>query len=240
MAASGRQKALHEQGALHERCALEGRRTLLDHRRFPDDGRRVKVVLADYGAGNLRSVTSALERAGADTTITTVPGVVREAPLAVIAGVGHVESAARGLALNGLDEAIRDRVATGRPVLGICVGMQLLFGASDEGGSGLELLAGPVCRVRARTVPHMGWNTLSVTEPSILVKDLDGEDVYFAHSFAVEPVNDEVVIAVADHDGRIVAAVEHGAVAGVQFHPERSAHAGARLLENALLWSRSV
>ena len=200
----------------------------------------MKVVLADYGAGNLRSVTSAFERAGAEPSITIDAATVQEAPLAVIAGVGHVESAARGLAANGLDEAIRHRVAAGRPVLGICVGMQLLFGPSDEGGSGLEVLAGPVCRVRARRVPHMGWNTLSVTRPSILVDGLDGEDVYFAHSFAVEPTNDDVVVAVADHDGRVVAAVEQGAVAGVQFHPERSARAGARLLENALAWSRSV
>jgi glutamine amidotransferase len=225
---------------LLERPAIAERRATLDRRRLLDDGSRVKVVLADYGAGNLRSVTSALERAGAAPTITTEAAAVRDAPLAVIAGVGHVESAARGLAMNRLDDAIRDRVAAGRPVLGICVGMQLLFGASDEGGSGLELLAGLVRRVRARTVPHMGWNSLSVTEPSILVEGLDGEDVYFAHSFAVEPVNERVVVAVADHDGPIVAAVEQGAVAGVQFHPERSARAGARLLENALSWSRSA
>jgi len=201
---------------------------------------RVKVVLADYGAGNLRSVTSAFERAGAETAITTDSATVREAPLAVIAGVGHVESAARGLSANSLDEAIRDRVAAGRPVLGICVGLQLLFGASEEGGSGLELLAGPVRRIRARRVPHMGWNELSLPRPSVLLDGLEGEDVYFAHSFAVEPANDADVAAVAEHDGRIVAAVEHGAVAGVQFHPERSAHAGARLLENALAWSRSA
>jgi glutamine amidotransferase len=203
-------------------------------------GAGVKVVLADYGAGNLRSVTSALARAGAEPTISVDPATVRDAPLAVIAGVGHVESAARGLATNGLDQAIRERVAAGRPVLGICVGMQLLFGESEEGGSGLELLAGPVRRVRARRVPHMGWNALTLERTSVLVDGLEGEDVYFAHSFAVEPVDADVVVAVADHDGRVVAAVEHGAVAGVQFHPERSARAGARLLENALAWSRSA
>ena len=200
----------------------------------------MKVVLADYGAGNLRSVTSALQRAGAEALISTAVVDVCDAPLAVIAGVGHVESAARGLAASGLDEAIRERVAAGRPVLGICVGMQLLFGASEEGGTGLELLAGSVRLIRARTVPHMGWNELVVPRPSALLDGLEGEDVYFAHSFAVEPEDDSVVVAVADHDGRIVAAVERGAVAGVQFHPERSAHAGARLLENALAWSRSA
>ena len=200
----------------------------------------MKVVLADYGAGNLRSVTSAFARGGAEASITTDAATVREAPLAVIAGVGHVESAARGLAENGLDDAIRDRIAAGRPVLGICVGMQLLFGASEEGGTGLQLLDGPVRRIRARRVPHMGWNELSVTRPSTLVDGLDGEDVYFAHSFAVVPTDERVVVAAADHDGPVVAAVEQGAVAGVQFHPERSAAAGARLLENALAWSRSA
>ena len=200
----------------------------------------MSVVLADYGAGNLRSVASAFARAGAATTITVDPALVREAALAVIAGVGHVESAARGLEMNGLDGAIRERVAADRPVLGICVGMQLLFGASDEGGAGMEILGGAVRRVRAARVPHMGWNTLEVTQPAQLVDGLDGEDVYFAHSYAVEPTDDRVVVAVTDHGGRIVAAVQHGPVAGVQFHPERSARAGARVLENALAWSRSV
>jgi glutamine amidotransferase len=200
----------------------------------------VKVVLADYGAGNLRSVTAAFARAGADASISTDAATVSAAPLAVIAGVGHVESAARGLNANGLDDAIRDRVAAGRPVLGICVGMQLLFEESDEGGRGLGLLSGPVRRIRARRVPHMGWNELRLTGASALVDGLEGDDVYFAHSFAVDPLDESVIVASADHDGRIVAAVEQGVVAGVQFHPERSAQAGARLLENALAWSRSA
>jgi glutamine amidotransferase len=200
----------------------------------------MKVVLADYGAGNLRSVTAAFARAGAEASISTDPATVSAAPLAVIAGVGHVESAARGLAANGLDDAIRDRVTAGRPVLGICVGMQLLFEESDEGGRGLGLLAGPVKRIHARRVPHMGWNELALAGASALVDGLEGEDVYFAHSYAVEPIEESVVVAAADHDGRVVAAVEQGVVAGVQFHPERSARAGARLLANALAWSRSA
>ena len=200
----------------------------------------MKVVLADYGAGNLRSVTSAFARAGAEASITTDPDEVRAAPLAVIAGVGHVESAARGLAAAGLDDALRERVAAGRPLLGICVGMQLLFGASEEGGSGLEILAGEVRRIRASTVPHMGWNDLAVSGDSVITAGLDGEDVYFAHSYAVEPDEEEVVAALAEHEGRVVAAVQRDGVAGVQFHPERSGAAGARLLENALAWSRSA
>jgi imidazole glycerol-phosphate synthase subunit HisH len=199
----------------------------------------MKVAIADYGAGNLRSLSSALLRAGVEPVVTVDPGVVRDAPLALIAGVGHVESAAAGLARNGLDDALRERVEKGQPVAGICVGMQLLFGDSEEGGEGLGLLPGPVRRVRARRVPHMGWNTLTASRPSVL-EGLDGADVYFAHSYAVEPEDDDVVAATADHDGPIVAAVESGPLAGVQFHPERSATAGARILENLVRWSRNA
>jgi glutamine amidotransferase len=200
----------------------------------------VKVALADYGGGNLRSLSSALARAGVEPVVTTDADVVRDAPLALIAGVGHVESAAAGLARNRLDEALRERAAAGRPVAGICVGMQLLFGVSEEGGEGLALLPGEVRRLEARRVPHMGWNTLATTRPSAVLSGLDGEDVYFAHSFAVEPVGEGVVVATVDHDGHVVAAVEAGPLAGVQFHPERSAAAGARVLENLVRWSRSA
>jgi glutamine amidotransferase len=200
----------------------------------------VRVVIADYGAGNLRSVTSAFARAGCEPEVSIDPDSVREAPLAVIAGVGHVDSAARGLARNGLDEAIRERASEGKPVLGICVGMQLLCGESDEGGRGLDLVPARVSRLRARRVPHMGWNTLRVTRRSALLDGLDGEDVYFAHSYAVEGTPPDSVAAEVEHGGLVVAALERGPLAGVQFHPERSGAAGARLLANAVQWSRSV
>ncbi len=200
----------------------------------------MRVALADYGAGNLRSLSSALVRAGAEPVVTTDADVVRTAPLALIAGVGHVESAAAGLARTGLDEALRERAAAGRPVAGICVGMQLLFEASDEGGSGLGLLRGPVRRLVARRVPHMGWNALTLTRPSTLLDGLDDADVYFAHSFAAVPTRDGVIVGTVDHDGVIVAAVEVDGLAGAQFHPERSGPAGARVLDNLLRWSRSV
>jgi imidazole glycerol-phosphate synthase subunit HisH len=200
----------------------------------------VRVAVADYGAGNLRSLCAALVRAGAEPFVTTVPDEVRDAPLAVVAGVGHVASAAAGLARTGVDDALRERRDAGRPVLGICVGMQLLFEASEEGGSGLGLLAGPVARLRAARVPHMGWNTLSTRASGRLLEGLDGEDVYFAHSYAARPDDPAVVVAEVDHDGPVVAAVQSGPVAGVQFHPERSGRAGARVLANALAWSRDA
>ena len=198
---------------------------------------RPDVVLCDYGAGNLRSVSAAFARAGATTVVSTDPAEVLEAPLAVIAGVGHVESAARGL--QQVAAALRERASRERPTLGICVGMQLLFDESEEGGRGLGLLRGPVRRLRARRVPHMGWNSLELRRESVLLEGLDEADVYFAHSYAAEPTNG-LAVAEVEHDGRIVAAVEQHALAGVQFHPERSGSAGARVLENALRWSRNA
>jgi glutamine amidotransferase len=196
------------------------------------------VVLADYGAGNLRSVCSALARAGEQPVVTTDPAELADAPLAVVAGVGHAARAAEGL--GPLAQVLRERVAAGRPVFGICVGLQLLFEQSEEGGEGLGLLAGRVRRLDARTVPHMGWNELDCTRPSRILDGLDGADVYFAHSYAVQPEDAALVAARVDHGGPVVAAVEDGALAGVQFHPERSGAAGARLLENVLRWSRSA
>ena len=198
----------------------------------------MKVVLADYGAGNLRSVCSALARAGAEPVVTSDPSEVAAAPLAIVAGVGHSARAAAGL--GPLADVLCDRVADGRPVFGICVGLQLLFEQSDEGGEGLGLLAGRVRKLEAPTVPHMGWNELAFARPSRILEGLDGADVYFAHSYAVQPDDDHLVVARVDHAGAVVAAVEDGVLAGVQFHPERSGAAGARVLENVLQWSRSA
>ncbi len=193
----------------------------------------MKAVLVDYGAGNLRSVSSAFARAGVAAEVTGDPAAVREAQLAVIAGVGNAESAARRLEADGLADVLRQRVAAGRPVLGICLGMQLLFEESEEGGCGLGVLRGPVTRLRAGRVPHMGWNTLRVTAPSALLDGLDGEDVYFAHSFACEPADGVVVAEVAlrfggDHVGGLPLtllphALERFAMqAGITLHVEAS------------------
>lgn len=199
----------------------------------------MKVALADFGAGNLRSVCAGFERAGATAEVVARPDELREAPLAVLAGVGNAESAARRLEDRGLAEALRARIELGRPVLGICLGMQLLFEESEEGGSGLGVLHGRVARLRAGRVPHMGWNALRFTGPTTVLDGSEGEDVYFAHSYACLPA-EPVGVAETDHDGPVVAAVERGSLAGVQFHPERSGAAGARILRNTVAWSRSA
>jgi glutamine amidotransferase len=199
----------------------------------------MKVVLADYGAGNLRSVCSALERAGAEAIVSADPRLTKEAGLAIIAGVGHLAACAEGLEQEGLAAALRERVEAARPLLGICVGLQMLFEESEEGGAGLGFFAGPVVRLKARRVPHMGWNALELRGQPAILEGLDGQDVYFAHSYTARPA-EELPGAVVEHGGPIVAAVERGALAGVQFHPERSGKAGARTLRNVIEWSRSA
>jgi len=199
------------------------------------------VVIADYAAGNIRSLRSGLKRAGAGDVrvVRDDPAAILGAPLVVIAGVGNMSSAARSIESTGLGDALRERAERGRAVLGICVGMQLLFGQSEEGGSGLGLFGGRVRHLQGPRVPHMGWNEIAVSSASELLHGLDGSDMYFAHSFACAP-SEPITVATTDHGGRVVAAVERGPVAGVQFHPERSGPAGKRVLENAIRWSKSA
>jgi glutamine amidotransferase len=193
------------------------------------------IVLVDYGASNLRSVCSGFERAGAEVSVTTDAATVREAPLAVIAGVGNAESAARGLDAHGLADALRARVAAGRPVLGICLGMQLLFEESEEHGrhTGLGLLKGRVRRFGdALVVPHMGWNRLRLRRPHPLLDGIEeGAHVYYVHSYHCEAEAD-VTIAESDYGGAFPAAVASGRLLGVQFHPEKSQAVGLRMIAN--------
>ena len=187
----------------------------------------MKVVLADYGAGNLRSVCSALARAGAEPVVTTDPAEVAEAPLAVIAGVGNAESAAR--APRGRPASptrcARGSRRAGR-VLGICLGMQLLFEESEEGGRGLGVLRGPVVRLQADRVPHMGWNDAAAdgADGAARRPRRRGRLLRALVSPACPPNRSPSPKSTTA--GPVVAAVERGAVAGVQFHPERSGRAG--------------
>ncbi len=176
----------------------------------------MRVAICDYGAGNVRSVTLAFERLGA-----TVGGDVGDADLAVLPGVGSAAAAMRGLRAHGLDEALRDRLEAGRPVLGICLGLQLALEETEEDGGveGLGFLPGRAVRLREGRVPRIGW---AEVEPL-------GSSFYFAHSYAaVTPC------ATATSEG-VVAVAELGSFTGVQFHPEKSGAAGARFLESLCL-----
>jgi len=191
----------------------------------------MKVALFDYGTGNLHSLAKALERGGARVRIAD-PATALDADALVLPGVGAFGVAADRLAPAA--PSIRDAVAVGFPVLGICLGMQLLFDASEEGpGEGLGVVPGRVRRLQARRVPHMGWN---LVEPVTGDPLLDGSlEAYFANSYVCEPEADGAVVATTTYEDRpFTAAVRRDRAWGVQFHPEKSGRAGLALLERFL------
>jgi glutamine amidotransferase len=179
-----------------------------------------RVAIADYGAGNTRSVTSAFRRLGADATVTSDPDGLLAADLAVLPGVGSAGTAMTALRERGLDEALRERVASDRPTLGICLGLQLALEESEEDGGvpGIGLLPGRAVRLREGRVPRMGWSPVEAL----------GETFYFCHAYAAE-----TPAATATAEG-VTAVAERGSFLGVQFHPEKSGAAGARFLERCL------
>lgn len=196
-----------------------------------------RVGVCDYGVGNLRSVERALGAAGAHAVVSADPGELAGCDGVVLPGVGAFAVAAATLRDRGLDSMVAGMVAAGRPVLGVCLGFQLLFDESDEGegGRGLGLLPGGVRRIDPSRgkVPHMGWNRLTMSRPSALLDGVaDGERMYFVHSYAVVPADRGDVAATTEYGGEIVAAVEHGAIQGTQFHPEKSGPAGLRVYAN--------
>ena len=192
------------------------------------------VVVLDYGSGNLRSAERALARAGVDVTVTKDLTAASNADGLVVPGVGAFGACVRALnAIRG-GTVVWDRLRRQRPVLGICVGMQVLFERGLEHGElsiGLGILAGDVTRLEAPIVPHMGWNTVQVPTGSRLFAGVEGERFYFVHSYAAREVPDALVTT-ADHGGAFAAAVERGALSATQFHPEKSGDAGAAVLAN--------
>ncbi|MCX4471032.1 imidazole glycerol phosphate synthase subunit HisH [Micromonospora sp. NBC_01655] len=201
-----------------------------------------RIVVLDYGSGNLRSAERALERAGADVTVTDDLTAVAEAEGLVVPGVGAFAACMAGIEAIGAGPVIAERVAAGRPVLGICVGMQVLFEHGDEHGvvtKGLGLLPGGVTRLTAARLPHMGWNTVHAPASSTLFAGLPSDSrFYFVHSYGV---TDPAALAAAGatvttayHETDFVAAVERGVLSAAQFHPEKSADTGAALLRNWL------
>nr|WP_255472621.1 imidazole glycerol phosphate synthase subunit HisH [Quadrisphaera setariae] len=214
----------------------------------PGQPRRPRVVVLDYGFGNVRSAVRALERVGADVELTADRRTAQEADGLVVPGVGAFEACVQGIKGVRGDEVVDRRLAGGRPVLGICVGLQVMFARGVEHGvqsEGLGEWPGTVERLPAAVVPHMGWNTVDAPEGSVLFDGIADERFYFVHSYGVQrwEMDDDVredgtlrrrrpLVTWAEHGAPFVAAVENGPLSATQFHPEKSGDAGAQLLRN--------
>ncbi len=196
-----------------------------------------KIAVIDYGGGNVGSLIAALERRGAAFALTEDPRDVARADAAILPGDGAFGATLDALRERGLDDAVRAAIGTGRPFLGICVGMQVLFDSSDEygGALGMGILPGEVRRfTHAPRVPHMGWNDLVIERTHPFVAGLsDGAWAYFLHSYRVAGAGDALV-ASCDYGERFAAVVARDNVMATQFHPEKSRLTGARLLDNFL------
>ena len=196
------------------------------------------VVVLDYGSGNLRSAQRALERVGAAVEVTADPAAAARADGLVVPGVGAFEACMAGLRGIGGEKIIADRVAAGRPVLGVCVGMQILFARGVEFGvesTGCGQWPGAVTKLDAPVIPHMGWNVVQAAPGSALFKGLDADTrFYFVHSYAAQrwEGDPDALLTWATHQVPFLAAVEDGPLAATLFHPEKSGDAGAALLAN--------
>ena len=205
------------------------------------------VVVFDYGTGNIHSAIKAVEHAGAQVMLTREKTACAEADGLVVPGVGAFAAVMDALREHGGDEVIERRLAGGRPVLGICVGMQILFDAGVEGGvetPGLGQWPGVVQKLDSPILPHMGWNTVSAPDDSVLFRGVRDERFYFVHSYAatrweldVMPPFPEPSVTWCDYGEKFIAAVENGPLSATQFHPEKSGEAGVRLLAN---WVNSL
>jgi glutamine amidotransferase len=206
-----------------------------------------RVAVLDYGSGNVHSAAKAVERAGAEVELTSDRRVAMEADGLVVPGVGAFKAVMDQLRSVRGDELIDRRLAGGRPVLGICVGMQVMFERGVERGvdtEGLGEWPGTVRELPSDVLPHMGWNTVEPDPGSVLFDGIEDERFYFVHSYAAQdwhldvmPPFPQPALTWAEHGGRFLAAVENGPLSATQFHPEKSADAGIRLLSN---WIRSL
>jgi glutamine amidotransferase len=196
-----------------------------------------EVALVDFGMGNLRSVARALERAGAKPSVSADPSEVLRADRVVLPGVGALGDCMRGLASLGMDEALQERIAQGRPYLGLCLGLQVLFEAGDEGDArGLALIPGRVRRFDPGVglpIPHMGWNAAELERAHPVVPE---GYYYFVHSYRPVGLPADAVVATTEYGERFPSAVATGSAVAVQFHPEKSQRLGLELLERYCRW----
>lgn len=193
------------------------------------------IVILDYGLGNLRSVEKALGYLGFSTKVTSSPKDLITAQAAVLPGVGAFDDCIKNLDSSGLKKTLLDFVSTGRPVLGICLGFQLLFTQSDEGVlPGLDFIPGEVVKLPTTVkTPQMGWNQVILREESSLLKDIpDKRYFYFAHSYYVAPEDSQGIVATTDYGLTFTSVFEQDNLFGVQFHPEKSGHWGLEVLKN--------
>ena len=202
------------------------------------------IAIVDYGVGNLFSLRSSLQYLGADVTVTGDADVLGRADQVILPGVGAFADAAAKLRSTGLDQVVIEAANSGKPLLGICLGMQLLLERSFEYGEhpGLGLVGGEVAALRedlddpALKVPHMGWNRITTVNPSPLLQEADGKYVYFVHSFHAVPDDPSIVTSVCDYGTQITASVGQGSVQGFQFHPEKSSFSGLAMLQAFKEW----
>jgi imidazole glycerol-phosphate synthase subunit HisH len=194
------------------------------------------IAILDYGSGNLRSAQRAFERSGSEVVVTSDRDVALNAAGLVVPGVGAFSACMRGLVAIGGDQIVRDRIKAQRPTLGICVGMQILFRDGDEHVTselhkGVGIWQESITKLAAPILPHMGWNTVSVTGTSQLLKGIADQAFYFVHSYAAKsPVG--VAQVWTTHGEKFLSAVEDGAIFATQFHPEKSGDAGLQLIKN--------
>lgn len=197
-----------------------------------------KIVVLDYGMGNLRSVQKALEKYGASVVLSSHPEEIKDVAALVVPGVGAFDDCIRNLKRNNLDRTITEFISSGRPLLGICLGLQILFEGSEEGREkGLGIFKGKVLRFAPiLKVPHMGWNSLELTasgKKCEILKDIkNGEYFYFVHSYYVKPEDKSIIATTTDYDVGFTSSVCSKNIFGCQFHPEKSQKAGLKLVEN--------
>lgn len=192
------------------------------------------IAIADYGIGNLRSVQKAFNKLGYDAIITGDKALIESASHVILPGVGAFADAINLLKTTGLDKVIIAEANKGKPILGICLGMQLLFESSSESGvhEGLGLIKGKITRFDIDLkVPQVGWNAVKVAKPSKILNNVDGEYFYFVHSFCAADINDETC-GITDYSVEFTSAVEKNNIFGVQFHPEKSGESGLKILKN--------